>query len=339
MKRITIKDIANNLNLSVSTVSRALSGDKNIRQETKDKIFKAADELGYHRNVIAAGLRSGRTNTIAFMADEMQNIFVSQVYHGIQEVMHDSGVRILICCSNADPDQERENLRIMENSMIDGVIMNLSHATDHTETFKRFEERGIPMVFFTNSPGNMETTKVVANNYDKAFYLTDYLICSGRRKIVHITGPQTISEIVDIKRAYCDALRKFQIPVYKDLIFETSLHIDGGRRIVDELIRNNVEFDAIFACNDLVAIGAMNRLHDYGKKIPEEVSIAGFSGSPISEIVYPPLTTVELPYKEIGKKAAELLLNRIKHPDTPPVTVVMEAQIKLRDSTHPKKIP
>ncbi len=335
MKHVTIKDIASHLCLSVSTVSRALADDKNIRKETRELIFRTAKELGYHRNPHAASLRSGRTNTIGVLVNEMISPFASQVIQGIQNVMRFNGTSILICNSDNDPHQERRNIQILENSLVDGIIVSICHSGQNIDELRRLQEKGIPMVFFDHSPSGITAPKVVANNYDKAFYLTDNLIMSGRRRIVHIKGPDIISDLADIHHAYRDCLQKHKIPYDPQLVVEASTSAEEGRRVAEHLLESGIGFDAVFACHDLLAIGVMNRLHDAGIRIPEDVAVAGFSGSQLSKLVYPPLTTVEPPLCEMGEKAAGLLLEQIKHPGSRNHKITVDAIIKLRKSSHP----
>lgn len=334
MKRVTIKDIASHLCISVSTVSRALADDRNIRKETRELIFRTAKELGYQRNPLAASLRSGRTNTVGVLVNEMVSPFASQVIQGIQNIMHFNGISILICNSDNDPDQERRNIQIMENSLVDGIIVSLCHTGQNIDELKRLQGRGVPMVFFDHSPAGMTAPKVVANNYDKAFYLTDNLILSGRRHIVHIKGPEVMADLADIHNAYRDCLCKHRIPYDRDLVIEASASPDEGRRVAEHLLDSGISFDAVFACHDLIAIGVMNRLHDAGLRIPEDVAVAGFSGSQLSKLVYPPLTTVEPPLCEMGEEAARLLLEQIRHPGAESRNVTVDAKIKLRKSSH-----
>lgn len=334
MKRVTIKDIASHLDLSISTVSRALADDKNIRKETKERIFKAAAELGYRRNNYAVTLRTGRSNTIGVIVNEMISPFAALVYAGIQNVMHEAGVTVVMANSDNDPEQERRNIQIMENSMVDGIIMSLCDNKANVDEFKRLQNKGIPMVFYSHTPSGMEeVTKVVANDYDKAFYLVDYLLNSGKKRIVHITGPDSCAGVADIFRAYVDALKKYKIPTDMTLIRTARLSMEEGRRVADSLLAEGIDFDSVFACNDLLAIGVMNRLRERGLHIPEDISVAGFYGSPLSQMVYPALTTVEPPLVEMGEKAAQLLLRRIHYPGEKPENVVVDSKIQLRAST------
>lgn len=334
MKNVTIKDIANHLCISVSTVSRALSDDKNIRKETKERIFKAAAELGYRRNPLAVNLRTGRSNTIGVIANEMISPFAALVFKGIQDVMLDAGVNVIMANSDNDSEQERRNLQIMESSMADGIIISLCEGSRNMDEFRRLQAKGIPMVFCAHTPSGFDASQVMVNDYDKAFYLMDHLICSGRRRIVHIKGPEDSVGHADIFRAYLDSLRKFGIEPDESLVIPARLSVEEGRRVADEILDSGIDFDAVFACGDLPAIGVMNRLRERGVRVPEDVSVAGFYGSPLSQMVYPALTTVEPPLYEMGQKAADLLLKRISYPDVKSERVVVDAKIRLRESTH-----
>ena len=334
MKRVTIKDIAHSLRLSPSTVSRALSDDKNIRKETKQRIFKMAEELGYRRNNLAASLRCGQTHTVGVIASEMLSPFSSLVLNGIQEVMHRNGVCLLVANSDNSSGQELRNLQIMENSLVEGIIMSAVDRSNNADELKRIRAKGIPVVCFAHAPAGLDIPRVVTNDYDKALYLMDHLVCSGRRRIVHVKGPENCSGITDIHKAYLDSLKRFRIDFDPTLVRPASISIEEGRRVATELTEEKVAFDALFACDDLIAIGAMNRLRELGVRIPEDVSIAGFYGSPLSRIVFPPLTTVEPPLLEMGQKAAELLLLQINNPEAKAGKVIVDARLQLRASTN-----
>lgn len=334
MKRVTIKDIANSLCISVSTVSRALANDKNIRLETREKIFEEADRMGYRRNHFAACLRSGLTNTIGVITHEMLTPYTAGVLKGIQNVTQQQNINVIIYNSENNSSQEKANILALDHSLADGIIISLCDNSENLDLISRLQNKGVPVVFFANTPSHFDATMVVENAYDKAFYLTDHLICSGRRRIVHLAGPKGILSHDDALRGYRDALVKFNIPVDDQLIIPTDIKPEAGARAIDKLLENNVDFDAVFACNDLPAIGAMNRLREVGKDIPADVSVAGFSGSPLSTMVYPQLTTVEAPLEEVGMKAASLLLHKIEHPEDRNEKITVDTRIRLRASTH-----
>lgn len=333
MKHITIKDIAQHLSLSVSTVSRALVDDKNIRRETKEKVLETARKLGYKPNPVATNLKYGRTNTVGVIVPEMVTPFASQVINGIQSTLYAKGLKVMIAESGEDPKQERENLLMMERFMVDGIIVCLCSYKENQEEYLRLQQAEMPMVFYDRIPHGLEVSQVLVDDYMKAFFLMEHLIRSGRRRIVHLQGPDDVYNSVERARGYKDALAKFNIPFEKELLVKTGMGFKDGERAADLLIEKGTAFDAVFAFTDTLAIGAMNRLRELGKKIPEEVAIASFSGTVLSTIVYPQLTTVEPPLLEMGKKAAELILEKIKEPQSPNRSVVLDAEIQLRAST------
>ena len=337
MKHITIKDIARHLSLSVSTVSRALINDKNIRQETKERVLETAKMLGYKPNPVATNLKYGHTNTVGVIVPEMLTPFASQVISGIQSVLYANGIKVIIAESDEDPNKERENLQTMERFMVDGIIICLCSYKENLDQYIRLQQAEMPMVFYDRIPYGMNVSQVIVDDYIKAFFLVEHLIREGYRHIVHLQGPDDVYNSVERARGYKDALVKFNIPFYNDRMLKAGLTFKDGANAADMLIEKGVSFDAIFAFTDTLAIGAMNRLRDLGKKIPEEIAIASFSGTVLSTIVYPQLTTVEPPLQQMGKVVAELIIEKIKEPLSPNRSIVLDAEIKLRASSKKEK--
>lgn len=336
MKRVTIKDIARHLCLSVSTVSRALANDKNIRQETKDRIFAAARELGYSRNMIAANLRTGKSQTIGVMVDQMVSPYAAKVLKGINSVMRDKGIYVVIYDADNDSDIERENITFVRSLLLDGLIIAHCNHPDNMESFKALQQDGLPIVFLRSSLDCIDEPMVGVNSYDKGFFLVDHLVCSGCRRIVNVKGPFLSGEMRDLDKAYRDVMNKFDIDIIPELQIEAGVDMSAGRKVADDLLDNDVDFDAVFAINELVAIGVMNRLMERGVKVPDEVSVVAFTGSLLSEMIYPKLTSVETPLEELGRQAAELLIRKIEQPDIKHEGVLIDARIILRESSHPQ---
>lgn len=337
MKRVTIKDIANNLCLSVSTVSRALANDKNIRKETREKIFSAAKEMGYARNVVAANLRTGRSQSIAVMVDQMISPYAAKLLKGINSVMRERGIYVVTCDVDNDPEIEREYLRMMDESMLDGFIVAHGNHAENSEYFRKLYESGRPMVFIRCSLDGVDVPTICVNSYDKGFFLVDHLVCGGCRRIVNVKGPSLSDEMRNLDKAYVDVMKKFGLPVIPELQFVTGVDMEAGRRVADELVEKGVVFDGVFACNELVAIGVMNRLMELGFRVPEEVAVAAFTGSMLSEMVHPRLTSVEAPLEEMGKKAACLLMDIISNPHMTHSGETIDATIRFRGSSHRKR--
>lgn len=334
MKRITIKDIAKYLTISVSTVSRALTDDKNIRPETKEKVLEAAETLGYRPNPVATNLKFGRTNTVGVIVPEMITPFASQVINGIQEVMYQRGIKVIIADSNESWELERENLKMMERFMVDGIIVNLCNYKQNSDIYEQLKKQGIPMVFFDRIPHKMDVSQVVVDDYIKSFFMTEHLIRTGHKKIVHISGPEYVYNSTERTRGYKDALNKFKIEKSSNLIISGGLQFADGAAAIDKLIESNTQFDAIFAFTDTVAIGALNRLREVGISVPQQCAVCSFSGTVLSTIVHPQLTTIEPPLHEMGNEAAKLILEKIKTPTSPTRSIVLDAKMHLRESSE-----
>lgn len=190
------------------------------------------------------------------------------------------------------------------------------------------------MVFYDRIPHGLDVPQVIVDDYMKSFFLVEGLIRSGRKRIVHIQGPDDIYNAIERARGYRDALTKFRIPQEEGMLMKSGMTFEDGKLAADKLLEQGIAFDALFAFTDTLAIGAMNRLRERGKRIPEEVAVASFSGTELSTIVYPQLTTVEPPLFQMGRHAAELILEKIKNPSCPNRSIVLNAEIRMRGSVR-----
>lgn len=335
MKRVTIKDLAKELNISISTVSRALSGDKNIKEETRKRVVQLASAMGYHRNTVAANLKSGRSHTIGLLVPEMITPFSSIIIKGMQQVLKKEHIKLIIAESGESWEEERENIAMMEHFMVDGLMVNICNYHQNRQEYTRLQQQGMPLVFFDRLPHKMGVSKVVIDDYIKAFFLVEHLIQCGYKRIVYLQGPEHVYNSAERERGYHDALAKHHLHETSELIIRHGLRFEDGHEAVRELIEKGIKFDAILAFTDTLAIGALNELQAQGISVPEEVGVAGFSGTVLSTIVSPSLTTVEPPLMEMGINAAKLILERIENPKAPIRSIVLDATTQYRQSTRP----
>lgn len=191
MKRITIKELAERLRLSPSTVSRALAGDRNIRRETRERVLRLAEESGYRPNPAAVNLRAGRSDTVGVIVPEMVTPFAATVIGGIQRVLYDRGLKVVIVQSDESPAVEREHLLLMERFMVEGIIACPCDATRNGEVYRRLRQRGVPLVFYDRAPLSVEAPKVVVDDFATSYFLTEHLVRRGCRRIVHLGGRRT----------------------------------------------------------------------------------------------------------------------------------------------------
>ncbi|SHF44215.1 LacI family DNA-binding transcriptional regulator [Chryseobacterium sp. OV279] len=334
MKRTTIKDLSKFLSLSTSTISRALLNDKNVSYETRKRVLDAADQLGYKPNLTALNLKSGQSKTIGVVVPEMITPFSAKVLEGIQNVLYPLGYRLVITQSDENPLIERKNLQLLEGFNVDGIIINLCHETYNNDLYQQIIDQGTPLVFFDRIPGkSLDVSKVVVDDYINSSLMVEYLIKTGRKRIAHIMGPQTIRNAVERANGYKRIMTKHNI-FDEDLIISTEgMSFDYGKEAVKQLLHKKTEFDSIFAFSDTLAIGAMNFLLENNIKIPGDVAVASFSGTELSTIVYPQLTSVQQPLIKMGETAAELILEKIKDKSAPSRTVLMDAVLVYRAST------
>lgn len=333
MKHVTIKDIARSLCISVSTVSRALTDDKNIRRETREAVLREAERLGYRRNPVAMNLKMVRTNTIGVIVPEMHTPYASQVVAGIQSVLYKNNQKVMIAESDENPDRERESLQMMEEFMVDGLIVSLCSYKHNIETYRRLANEGVAIVFYDRIPHGMDDMpQVMVDDNNDSYFMAEHLIRLGCRRIAYLYGPDDVYNAVERGRGYREAMEKFQIYDPR-LIVKTGMTFADGAAAVDSLVRQGIEFDAVYAFTDTLAIGAMNRLREKGRCIPEDVAVAGFSGTELSTIVFPQLTTVEPPLTEMGQSAAELVLEKVRNPEAENRKIVLRTEMKCRAST------
>ena len=333
MKRVTIKDIAARLGLSASTVSRALSGDRNIRSATREKVLATAREMGYNPNLAATSMKTGRTRTIGVVVPEMNTSYTIKVIQGVQDVFYSLGLRVIVADSAEDPARERENLLMMERFMVDGIIFCQCSYRHNRDTLERLIAERVPLVCFGRISHGIDVSKVIVDDYAKSFFVVERMILSGCRRICHFTGPEEVYNTVERARGYRDAMEKYKLEARE---IDGGMVREDGRDAVNRMMETGETFDGIFAFNEAVGVGTMNRLREIGLRIPEDISVAAFSGTDLSTAVFPQLTTVEPPMFEMGRTAARLILDKIKNPSSESRTVVLNAEIKLRQSTDKK---
>ena len=331
-KHVTIKDIAHSLSLSISTVSRALTDDRNIRKETRDMVVEEARRLGYKRNPVAMNLKMGRTNTIGIIVPEMHTPYASQVISGIQEILYKKNQKVMIAESDENPDRELENLKMMEQFMVDGLIVSLCSYRRNIDMYQQLEAEGMAIVFYDRIPYGLDVSQVLVEDNVDSYFMVEHLIRLGRKRIAHIQGPDDIYNAYQRSLGYREAMEKFHL-FDPSLVVKTGMTFKDGADAIDNLLDKNVEFDAVFAFTDTLAIGAQNRLRALGKRVPEDIFVAGFSGTELSTIVSPQITTMEPPLKEIGRKAAELVMEKINNPETGNKTIVLKTTMRCREST------
>lgn len=333
-KYITIKDIANELGISKSTVSRALSGDSsNVKAETMQLITETARRMGYHRNEMAVSLRKQSSHNIGIIIPEIVTSFYMTFISHVQAILREHGYNVLIAASNESYKQERENIDMMERCMVDGLLISVCDKDRNADIYRRIMSHGTPMVFFDRTVESIEASQVRLDDYIMSFFMVEQLIRSGCKQIVHIPGPSRIRNGYERLRGYRDALEKFHIAYNPDLVLPPALSAEDGSQVMSNFLAKNIAFDAVFGFTETALLGAKNLMQKRGLHIPEDVCVCCMAGTTLCTLVHPTITAVEQPVEQMAAEACRLLMAKISDRDKQVEDVVLRGEIVEREST------
>ncbi|HEX6334637.1 MAG TPA: LacI family DNA-binding transcriptional regulator [Flavisolibacter sp.] len=333
----TIKDIAKALNLSTSTVSRALRGSYEISAETKKQVLEYAEKINYRPNPIALSLKERRTRAIGVVVSEIANNFFSQAINGIESIAYNRGYHVTITQSHESQDRERVNIEHLAARGVDGLLISLSSESVDLSYLKELHDKGMPIVFFDRVTKEIETHRVIADNYMGAFHATEHLIYQGYKKIAHVTSSPYLSITRERLEGYRAALEKHKITFNESLV----KYCNHGGMIVSEieeaitaLFKSKAKPDAMFTAGDrltIVCFGILKRM-----KQKKEIGFTGFTNSQVADLFSPSLTVISQPAFEIGQTAIEYLIQMIesKHPVTDFVEKVLPTELIIRESSR-----
>ncbi|MES2732368.1 MAG: LacI family DNA-binding transcriptional regulator [Bacteroidota bacterium] len=337
--KASLIDLAKELSLSVSTISRALSNHSSISDATKKKVWKLAKQMNYQPNQLAAALRKGRSNIIGVMVPTINRNFFASVVRGIETVTNKEGFNIIICQSNDDEASEIKNVEALVNAQVEGVIVSIARSTLDFSHFERVLQRGIPLVLFDRMIQGLDISAVVIDDYQGAFQAVKHLIDQGCRRIAHFAGQDNLTIYRDRLKGYRDALEAHQLPFDEQLVYQCKLTLEAGRAGAEHLLQLPSLPDAIFSASDHAALGAMQVLKTHQIRIPDDIALAGFSNEPITSLTEPMLTTVDQHSEVMGQTAAKLFLEMLQNKSTPfsPRKIVLQAELIIRESSLRKR--
>ena len=341
MKRLTIKDIAKEFNVSISTVSKALNDSYEISVSTKAKIQKYAKEKNYKPNFNALSLKNRQTKTIGIIIPNMLNYFFAQVFNGIEKVANDRGYKIISCISNESFKKEVETIEMLSNGSIDGFILSLAEETISKGDFKHFQEvldNGTPIVMFDRVADKLKCDKVVTDNFDSARSTVSYLVKSGHENIAFISTMNNLEIGRRRQLGYLKGLEDYNIKFEKNLIINIDDNYKNYEKILEPIFKNN-DIDSVIATDESSAIAAMKVAIKKGHRIPENFSAISFSNGILARHSSPRMTTVSQHGEIMGATAAEMLINRLENKSDVKKkheTVIVKTDLVERNST--KKI-
>ncbi len=313
-ENVTIKDIALKTGFSKSTVSRVLCYDEHVSPETREKILACAKSLNFQPNYFAKGLKTRQSKTIAFLVPNIEIMIYPAIIQAITAECRKRGYTILLCDVQEDKEIAKEYVRKLKSRNVDGFIFStaLNDGNENTE-IREAVEAGIPCVNLLRTDGS-SAPSVILDNRKGSEMGVEYLIEKGKRKIAYLQGQEYLKLYEDRLQGYIETLEKHGIAVRQDLIWHG---YDGSDRIatkiVPERIRSGIEIDALFCASDNLAVDAIHALREMGIRIPEDISVVGYDNVPISELFIPRLTSISQPFKEMGKRAVDILIDMIEN--------------------------
>lgn len=320
MDAITLKDIARALNVSTSTVSRALRGSHEISLETKQLVMAYAERVNYRPNPIALSLKANRSRVLGVIVPQIANHFFSQVINGIEAIAYDRGYHVMIMQSHESYEREIITVQQAVTRKVDGLLISLSSQTTDVTHLQTLHEQHFPIVLFDRVAQSLDTPKIVADNFGGAFAATEHLIQTGRRRIAHIGIPAYISVTQERLAGYRAALEKYGLAYDETLVHHVGLSQQEIDPVVDQLLAQSPPPDAFFTTSDRLSLGCMTALRRHNVAIPEQVALIGFTNINGADLLSPAMSTVEQPALEIGQMAAEELIKLIEQPQQAPFT-------------------
>ena len=309
----TLKEIALKLDLSISTISRALNDHPDISNKTKEKVVQISKDLNYHPNLFARGFRSHKTQIIGVVVPKISHYYTSTLLEGVLEYAEQKGYRVIISESKNNFEKQIEMLNTMIQFGADGILLSLTRITKNVQDILNVLDR-VPLVLFDKVSNKIPCTQVIINGKQAAFNAVEHLINLGKKRIAIFKEIENSFNSEQRFAGYLGALKQYNIPIDEKLILSTeNISMEHGARLANIILTHNKRPDAIFSITDSCAVGAIKTLKKFKIKIPEEIAIVGFSNNLISTIIEPNLSTVDQPGNKIGKVAVKYLIEEIEN--------------------------
>jgi DNA-binding LacI/PurR family transcriptional regulator len=303
---ITIKDVARESGVNVSTVSRALNGEYGVHAGTREHVLAIAKRLHYRPNRVARGLVTGRSHSLALVVSDIRNPFFAEVARGAEDAAYAADYDLVLCNSDLDPEKQLRYVQSLMEKRVDGILMN-SVAALSKKQVEQLSGFGVPIVLLNRAAPRNAFSTISADNDAGGALAGEYLSKLGHRKIAHLTGPRHHGNMTERAEGFVRSLAQARKPV-KPVILHGKNNFQGGVELAEKLLALHPDTTAIFAASDMMAFGVIRALMDAGRRIPDDVSVIGFDNVELSTIVNPPLTTIHQPKYEIGQAAVEILL-------------------------------
>ena len=338
---VTLKQIAEELGISITTVSKALKEYPDVSKKTRKLVRETASLLNYKPNSFAVNLRTRESKTIGLIIPEIVHHFFSSVIKGIISQAEKKGYLVITLQSNESYELEKKQIDLLLSKRVDGILISLANATGDYKHLTEIIEQETPLVMFDKIAKVVKCSKVIIDDRKASYKATEYLIKIGCKRIAHFRGPLLPQNSIDRFLGYKQALTDYNLPYDASLVYLLNdMSFEEGKFYANQLLKDHKNVDGIFINTDLVAIGAITEFNKQGIKVPEQINVIGFSNWFMSSVISPSLTTINQPGFEMGKKAFKILFKEIKDKKNKKIVsykdVILETDLIIREST--KKI-
>ena len=332
--RVTLRDVARVAGVHPATVSRALNEETRmlVNEETARRVLKAAEELDYQPNPIARGLKTNRSYTIGVLIPDLTNPLFPPILRGIEDGLETASYTPLVANTDNDPERELLDSQTMRARQVDGIVAATARR-DH-RLHDALIEAGIELVLVNRRQAELPVSSATADDRMGMRLAVEHLISLGHDRIAHLAGPLDYSTGLDRYEGFHETMRAAGLEPDPALVRVAEAFTEAeGARLCTQLVEEGLDFTAVAAANDLIALGCYDVFAEHGLRCPEEISVVGFNDMPFADRFQPPLTTIHIPHYEIGAAAAELMLERLQNPDADPRDVRLEPSLVVRGST------
>ena len=332
-KTIRMKDIANILGVSVSTVSKAIKGSYDVSEQTRQKVLKLVEELDFEPNKQAQSLLHNQSYTVGVVVPDLENSFFGAIIRGVENVAYANGYNLMICQSHENKERELSDLKSLVNQQVDGLIIALASSSDSLTFLNNLLSRDFPIVLADRGTNSLEVPQVLVDDYEGGKQATNLLFESGCYNVVHIAGPESLYNVKQRAEGYMEVCRmNGQDPIIYYSTFDEEYAYQQTLKMLEEYS----DIDGVFAASDRIAVGVIQAIKSKGFKIPEDISVIGFSDLYYSKYLEPALTTISQPAREMGETAMEMLLQMMCSTEQKPImnNKVFKTNLIKRGSTR-----
>ncbi|MCM3627019.1 LacI family transcriptional regulator [Paenibacillus glycanilyticus] len=329
--KATIYDVAKEAGVSIATVSNAINGKGNVSKKRREQILKIMEQMNYQPNVNASALMGKKTYTLGLLIPDISNPFFSEIARAIEDQAHQLGYSVIMCSTDNKDERVERYIGLLEQKNVDGILIGTG--VDNLDILTNLQAKHIPIVMISRETAALEVDTVVADDFVGGLMAAQHLAEMGHRRIAILSEQLKVSSARERIRGFKQGLQDRQIPFDDDHIVICNYMIEEGRRAAGGLLSREDRPTALFCCNDVLAIGAMQEARSLGIKVPEELSIVGFDDTILAAVVDPPLTTVAQPITSMAKQAFQLLIANLDEAEPVKKRIVLRPEITIRQST------